>query len=107
MKKFTALSRSDELLSRPIPLNTAILVSIALAIVALLLYSSVLNAENADIWDYVRPWFAEIATRGFPALSGEYADYTPPYLYLLALANLLGSGLPDTVLIKAVSISFT
>src|SRR5687768_7655803 len=107
MPKLVASLGPHMLPCRPIPLRTATLVSVALVLLALLLYGSVLKAENNDIWEFLRPWFTQIVTRGFPALAGEYANYTPPYLYLLALAGLLGDGLPDIVLIKAPSIVFT
>ena len=45
--------------------------------------------------------------RGLPAISGEYAIYTPPYLYLLWVVSLASGKLSDVTLIKLISVFFT
>lgn len=104
MPKPTASPSSHLLSLRSNRLRPALWLSAAFVLVAVLLYGRLLHADSVDLRDFLRPWFEQIATRGFPALAGEYANYTPPYLYLLALADLFGHGLSDTVLIKAPSI---
>jgi Gpi18-like mannosyltransferase len=70
-------------------------------------YWTLLPLESRDMRFFIEPWFATIVHDGFPAMAGEYANYSPPYLYLLGLASLFQGLAPPIVLIKAVSILFT
>ena len=65
-----------------------------------------LGAISGDMRYYLLPWYNEIATYGFKSLSGNFSNYTPPYLYLLALATLTKSFIPKVVAIKLISILF-
>jgi Gpi18-like mannosyltransferase len=56
---------------------------------------------------FLEPWFATIVQNGFPAMAGDYANYSPPYLYLLGLASAFHALAPAVILIKAVSVFFS
>ena len=73
---------------------------------SVVVYCVCIDVNNGDLRHYVIPWFEQLRTRGYSALSGEYADYTPPYLYLLWIATPLHSILSDIRSIKLVSIFF-
>jgi Gpi18-like mannosyltransferase len=52
-------------------------------------------------------WYDYIVEHGrFFALGDEFANYTPPYLYLLSLATLTKSFLPKLAAIKLIPIAF-
>lgn len=65
-----------------------------------------LGAISGDMKYYLIPWYNEIAIHGFKSLSGNFSNYTPPYLYLLTLATLTKSFIPKVVAIKLISIIF-
>lgn len=46
-------------------------------------------ATSGDIATYFRPWMDVVQHRGWASVSGEFADYTPPYIYLMYLASWL------------------
>ena len=71
------------------------------------LYRMLLTQESRDMHFFLEPWFATIVQNGFPAMAGDYANYSPPYLYLLGLASAFHALAPPIVLIKAVSILFS
>ncbi|WP_194712011.1 hypothetical protein [Noviherbaspirillum soli] len=70
------------------------------------LYWMLLTQESRDMHFFLEPWFDVIVRNGFPAMAGDYANYSPPYLYLLGLASAFHGLAPPIVLIKAVSIVF-
>ena len=70
-------------------------------------YWVVLPRHSGDMDIFLLPWFQEIEARGFGAMSGEYSNYSPPYLYLLGIASVFSQFASPIVLIKAVSIFFT
>ena len=65
-----------------------------------------LGAISGDMRYYLIPWYNEIATHGFKSLSGNFSNYTPPYLYLLAIATLTKTFISKVVAIKLISIIF-
>lgn len=63
--------------------------------------------ETLDFADFTGQWYDYIvANGGFRALGSDFANYTPPYLYLLVIATTLFSGYSKVVAIKLVSILF-
>lgn len=71
------------------------------------MYWLVLPRHSGDMDIFLLPWFQEIEAGGFDAMSGEYSNYSPPYLYLLGIASIFSQFASPIVLIKAVSIFFT
>jgi Gpi18-like mannosyltransferase len=65
-----------------------------------------LGAISGDMRYYLIPWYNEIAAQGFKSFSTSFSNYTPPYLYFLALATLTKSFIPQVVAIKLISIFF-
>jgi Gpi18-like mannosyltransferase len=62
---------------------------------------------SGDYERYTSKWFDFIqANGGFAALRYNFSNYTPPYLYLLAISASLFSGLHKVTAIKLVSIPF-
>jgi Gpi18-like mannosyltransferase len=83
-----------------------ILVALGL-ILALLLRLTVFNAENLDLTIFVFPWYRYIRqSGGFLALKDSLGDYTPPYLYMLAVATYFRDWIPRIYGVKLISITF-
>jgi Gpi18-like mannosyltransferase len=62
--------------------------------------------ENRDLWDYLIPWYDYISSHGgFYALSDQFSNYTPPYLYFLTIASYL-KFIPKVAAIKLISVIF-
>jgi Gpi18-like mannosyltransferase len=78
-----------------------------LAILAVLLRWLALPFQSHDMQDFLLPWFDYIVTHGrFAALSDNFSNYTPPYIYMMTAVSYL-DGLVDRVtLIKSISILF-
>ena len=70
------------------------------------IYQALLTQQSRDMRFFLEPWFATIVQKGFPAMAGDYANYSPPYLYLLGVASAFHTLAPPIVLIKAVSMLF-
>ncbi len=59
--------------------------------------------ESGDYNNFLKPWYHYISSRGgLPAFRDDFSDYTPAYLYLLAIAYYVGA--PDLVAVKGISI---
>lgn len=86
--------------------NWSILVSLSLLVVISVVYWNLLPRESSDMLAFLYPWFSKILTDGFPAMAGDYANYSPPYLYLLGLASLFSPIASPIFLIKSISILF-
>ena len=57
-------------------------------VVALMLRLSLWNFENYDTRDFLVPWYDAIVNNGrWHSFASGFANYTPPYLYLLTLAS--------------------
>ncbi len=79
-----------------------------IALLAAVTYGFLWPAITGDMRDYLVPWLDTILTRGqIGAFAEPFSNYTPPYLYLLALASPLAGLLSDISLIKAVSVGAT
>lgn len=82
-----------------------------LALIALLVavvYGFLWPAVTGDMRDFLVPWLDTILTRGqVGAFAEPFSNYTPPYLYLLALVSPLAGLLSDISLIKALSVGAT
>lgn len=74
-----------------------------LAVIALLHW--MLYAGNGDILVFYQPWYEHIVRFGrWASLEGSYANYNPPYLYLLSCFTVLYGHLPTVVIIKLVEV---
>jgi Gpi18-like mannosyltransferase len=63
--------------------------------------------QTLDFTDFTGRWFDFIqAQGGFGALKYDFANYTPPYLYLLAISSSVFSRLPDVLAVKIVAMIF-
>lgn len=66
-----------------------------------------LPANTVDMKAYNLNWYDYIANHGIiNAMGDEFANYTPPYLYLLSLATLTKSFLPKLTAVKLIPITF-
>ncbi|MEW5960748.1 MAG: hypothetical protein AB1801_23735, partial [Chloroflexota bacterium] len=85
--------------------DTLILV-VGLAL-ALWLRYSLRNFESDDFRGFTGKWYDFIVNHGgFRALQYDFANYSPPYLYLLTMATYLFAGIPKVFAIKLISIIF-
>ena len=87
--------------------NTTVLACGLLFAAAVALYLLMLPLHSGDMDYFLLPWYETIERNGVAALSGEYSNYSPPYLYLLFLASFFSDFLPSIVLVKSVPIAFT
>ncbi len=63
--------------------------------------------SNPDFGIFLLPWYDFILAHGrFEALGLAFANYPPPYLYLLSLGTFLDGWLPPIVTIKLISVAF-
>lgn len=79
-----------------VPLVAAFLLLGAVAIRA-----AALPYESPDFRIFLSQWYATLQQKGAGAFARPFADYNPPYLYLLYLASLTGA--PAIVGVKVVS----
>ncbi len=101
----SALSSVLSRLPKP-SLVTCIGSAIALSL-AVILRVSLLPYESTDVRDFISPWYDYIATHGgFLALKDDFANYTPPYLYLLAFVTFFGASLSKLTAIKLITFPF-
>lgn len=76
---------------------------LVLLVLAIALRVSLWHVESGDVRVYFAPWRDVFTTRGaFHGLGLDFADYTPPYLYLLSLSSLVP--LDDLYAVKALSL---
>ncbi len=82
-------------------------VAVTLAAAALL-HLAFWHIIAADMTAYLLPWFAHIVDTGpIAAFAAPFSNYTPPYLYLLAIVSPLAPLVPAITLIKLVSVAGT
>jgi Gpi18-like mannosyltransferase len=60
---------------------------------------------TSDHTVYTGPWIQELRAGGFSALGEDFANYNPPYLYLLYLGTLLPFA-DDLTIVKLISAGF-
>jgi Gpi18-like mannosyltransferase len=80
----------------------------AIVAVALNLWAICWTTVPRDFDLFLGPWYAHITTAGpLGAFAHPFSNYTPPYLYLLALASLAGEWLSPLNVVKALSLAGT
>lgn len=75
-----------------------------LFLLALAARASLLGFESFDYQIYYTHWYDALDEGGAAALGDDFANYNPPYLYLLYLATLLP--VPELVAIKCIGMLF-
>ena len=76
-------------------------------LLALCLRLSLFHFQSLDFINFLDPWYNFILENGrFAALKHNFANYNPPYLYLMVLATYVFPGFPNIVAIKLISIAF-
>jgi len=79
----------------------------ALLILALVLRWLALPFQSHDMQDFLLQWFDYIVTHGrFAALSDNFYNYTPPYIYMMTTVSYLDGVVDRVTLIKSISILF-
>ena len=73
-------------------------------LLALLVRFLFINQVSGDYRTFVSPWYDELKSGGFAALGGDFSNYNPPYLYLLAAVTYLP--VPKIIAIKGISMVF-
>src|SRR5690348_1430627 len=75
---------------------------------ALVIYALLWPAATGDMRHFLVPWLDTVLERGrVGAFATPFSNYTPPYLYLLALVSPLASVVPKISVIKALSVAGT
>jgi len=76
-----------------------------ISILGIILRCTLLKYKSDDFVNFLNPWYNFIKSHGgFHALKYSFADYTPPYLYIMALGTYLK--ISEIKYIKFVSIIF-
>ncbi len=76
-------------------------------LLAVLLRLALSPLETLDFVDFTGRWLTFIRENGgFRALQFDFANYTPPYLYLLVISLTLFGWTPDVLAVKLVAIVF-
>jgi Gpi18-like mannosyltransferase len=79
-----------------------------LALLVAVVYGFLWPAVTGDMSHYLVPWLDTILRRGqLGAFAEPFSNYTPPYLYLLAMVSPLAGLLAKVSLIKALSVGAT
>lgn len=74
---------------------------------ALILRWIALPFQSHDMQDFLLPWYDYIVTHGrFAALSDNFYNYTPPYIYMMTAVSYLDGMIARVTLIKSISILF-
>lgn len=77
----------------------------AIAALAIYLHSLMWWTEPRDMSLFLRPWFEHIVRYGpVGAFAHPFSNYTPAYLYLLAVASLFHSSVEAMYLVKLLSV---
>lgn len=85
-----------------VPIHPALLVPILVA--AMGWQWAMLPIITSDLPAYNIPWLEHIVAAGpFRAFAAPFANYTPPYLYLLATFSPLAAVIPAALVVKLVS----
>lgn len=67
---------------------------------------ALLPITSSDFTNYVIPWLQALQQRGAAGLSGEFSNYTPPYIYLLYLVKGLEPLVGPVALVKLLNVPF-
>lgn len=73
---------------------------------ALALRFALFGYESVDYKAFLSNWYDFIQQHGFEAFAHDFANYNPPYLYLMAIVVKLFPFLPKIVAIKSISVVF-
>jgi Gpi18-like mannosyltransferase len=66
-----------------------------------LVFKTALTHNNPDISYYYQKWYQHIVTYGrWSSLEGSYANYSPPYLYILSFVSLFAGNTSQIVMVK-------
>ena len=65
-----------------------------------------IGGDHHDMVEYFKPWMAVAQERGLASLSSDFADYTPPYIYLLYAASWLVPLVGLVAAIKLINLPF-
>jgi Gpi18-like mannosyltransferase len=85
------------------PLFARIVVA-ALFILAIVVRVLFYHVQTSDYTIFVSQWYDFIKAHGFAAFKDDFANYNPPYLYLIGLTTLLP--IPKLVALKSLSVVF-
>ncbi|HET7398570.1 MAG TPA: hypothetical protein VFJ94_08605, partial [Intrasporangium sp.] len=81
-------------LAAPVAVGVVLVAAVGIRVAAL-------PFESPDYRFYLSKWYAHLQQQGFTGFAQAFAEYNPPYLYLLYLVSLLGP--PAIVAVKVVS----
>src|SRR5262245_61064336 len=73
---------------------------------SLALRFSLFGYESADHKEFLSKWYDFIAQHGFEAFAHDFANYNPPYLYMMAIVIYLFPFVPKIIAIKSISVIF-
>jgi len=100
-----AFLRTEKRIQDTIGKINYILLTIGIVILAVVVRIFLFNYESFDYMDFLSPWYDFIKSNGgFAALKYEFSNYSPAYLYLLAICTYLP--IPKLYAIKMISILF-
>ena len=65
-----------------------------------------LGASNYDMMKFFVPWMNTVQDRGLASLSGDFAGYPPPFIYLMYVASGLVPWVGAVVALKLINLPF-
>ena len=65
-----------------------------------------LGASNFDMVNFFVPWMNTVQDRGLASVSGDFAGYTPPFIYLMYVASGLIPWIGTVAAIKLINLPF-
>ncbi len=81
------------------------IVDLVLALTVVVFLHRMLITSNTDITKFYGVWYQHILQHGrWHSIEGSYANYNPPYLYLLSLFSFLDGWVPAVVVLKLVEV---
>ncbi len=91
--------------SKAPPEGALVAVDAALALALAVLLPRMLHVTNSDLTTYYLPWYQHILQHGrWASLEGSYANYNPPYLYLLSAASFFNGTVRPLFLVKLMEV---
>jgi hypothetical protein len=67
---------------------------------------ALLPIVSSDVIKYFIPWMDAVQRGGLASISSEFADYTPPYIYLMYIASWLLPLVSPLAAIKLINLPF-
>lgn len=101
---------SPALISNSLPLGVSVRLATILLVITgfaiMVALVPIIGPPDGDFPLFLQGWMDAIRERGLASISGEFSEYTPPYIYLLNLASLVEPAIGTIAAVKLVNVPF-